>query len=126
MNNKIKQLRKGILELAIMSALSQEPHYGYSLIRHLARGRGIDLTEGTIYPILSRLLREELISSEWRESHKGPPRKYYVLTPEGENAHQILENEFSRLQALVEQASQPAKVTAEKKIADHIDMKNEV
>ncbi len=58
MDNKIKQLRKGILELAIMGALANGSHYGYSLIRHLAKGRGIDLTEGTIYPILNRLLRK--------------------------------------------------------------------
>lgn len=125
MNNKIKQLRKGILELAIFGALAQGPHYGYSLIRHLAKGRGIDLTEGTIYPILNRLLREGLISSEWRESHQGPPRKYYALTPEGEKAHQILEKEFTRLQALVVQASQPAEDSGEEMRPNQIDIKSE-
>ncbi len=125
MNNKIKQLRKGILELAILGALAHGSHYGYSLIRRLTEGGGIDLTEGTIYPILNRLLREGLISSEWRESHQGPPRKYYALTPDGEKAHQVLEREFTRLLALVAQAAQPAEEAGEEVKPSQIDMKSE-
>jgi len=105
MENKIKQLRKGILELAILAALDQRSHYGYSLIRHLTGGNGVELTEGTIYPILARLAREGLISSEWVESRQGPPRKYYSLTEDGRRAHRVLEREFILLQELVARAS---------------------
>jgi len=105
MKNKIKQLRKGILELAILGALDRQSHYGFSLIKHLTGDNGIDLTEGTIYPILSRLFREGLVSAEWVESSQGPPRKYYVLTESGSEAHRVLAGEFTRLQELVARAS---------------------
>jgi len=105
MDNKIKQLRKGILELAIMGALEHRSHYGYSLIKHLTGGNGVELTEGTIYPILSRLSREGLVSAEWAESRQGPPRKYYALTPNGKKAFRILQKEFTLLHELVARAA---------------------
>jgi PadR family transcriptional regulator PadR len=105
MENKIKQLRKGILELAILGALDRKSHYGYSLIKHLTGGNGVELTEGTIYPILSRLAKEGLISAEWVESRQGPPRKYYALTDDGREAHRVLEEEFNLLRDLVARAS---------------------
>lgn len=101
MENKITQLRKGILELAILACLSRGRHYGYSLVRTISGDRNIDLTEGTIYPILSRLAKEDLIRSEWVESSQGPPRKYYTLTPKGEEAYRILAEEFGKLAAIV-------------------------
>ena len=107
MHNKIKQLRKGILELAILGALTQGRHYGYSLIRHLTGGNGIEITEGTIYPILSRLSREGLVNSDWMESHQGPPRKYYSLTPKGREAFETLQAEFNSLQGLVDRSLRP-------------------
>lgn len=107
MHNKIKQLRKGILELAILGALAQRRHYGYSLIRHLTGGNGIEITEGTIYPILSRLSREGLVNSEWMESNQGPPRKYYSLAPKGREAFQSLQAEFHSLKDLVDRSQRP-------------------
>ncbi len=108
MENKIKQLRKGILELAILGSLENESLYGFSLIKKLASYQDINLTEGTIYPILSRLSKEGLVKSEWRESHQGPPRKYYSLSQAGQKAYQILSEEFKRLSGLVYQSSQPS------------------
>jgi PadR family transcriptional regulator PadR len=101
MENKTTQLRKGILELAILGCLSRGRHYGYSLVRTIAGGSEIDLTEGTIYPILGRLAKEGLVRSEWVESSQGPPRKYYTLTPKGEEAFHILDEEFRKLAAIV-------------------------
>jgi PadR family transcriptional regulator PadR len=83
MENKIKQLRKGILELAILGSLHHKSHYGFSLIKSISGDNDIELTEGTIYPILARLSKEQLVKSEWVESHQGPPRKYYSLTISG-------------------------------------------
>jgi PadR family transcriptional regulator PadR len=105
MENKITQLRKGILELAVLETLESRPHYGYSLIRLLSGNRKIDLTEGTVYPILGRLAREGLVRAEWVESRQGPPRKYYTLTAEGRNVHKVLREEFTRLRELVERAA---------------------
>lgn len=101
MDNKIKQLRKGILELAIMKCLYDESHYGYSLVRTLAVEGDISLTEGTIYPILRRLLKEGMIQSEWVESSQGPPRKYYSLTSKGEKTFEVLGEEFSKLSKFI-------------------------
>jgi len=101
MENKITQLRKGILELAVLASLSRGRHYGYSLVKFISGDRDIDLTEGTIYPILGRLAKEGLVQSEWVESSQGPPRKYYTLTLKGEEAYRVLEGEFRKLAAIV-------------------------
>jgi PadR family transcriptional regulator PadR len=100
---RITQLRKGILELAVMGALYNQTHYGYSLIRVLCENGSIDLKEGTIYPILGRLSRDGLVSSQWVESDQGPPRKYYHLTPAGRRLFDDLRQEFQVLVALVQQ-----------------------
>jgi len=104
--NKVTQLRKGILELAILSALYRDTHYGYSLVRKMMTAAALELKEGTIYPILSRLAKEGLVQTEWVESNQGPPRKYYSLTCAGRNMCEALKNELHRLVSLVEVAGQ--------------------
>ena|SRR5579872_1624344 len=99
---RVTQLRKGILELAVMRVLYDERHYGYSLIRVLTQSGAISLKEGTIYPILGRLDRDGLVRSEWVESDQGPPRKYYMLTPAGRQLFDELGQEFALLAALVQ------------------------
>ncbi len=125
MENKIKQLRKGILELAILGALERRSHYGYSLVKHLTGGNGVELTEGTIYPILARLAREGLVSAEWVESRQGPPRKYYVLTESGHEVRQVLDREFSLLQEMVARASSVAEDADEKSNHTKIEINKE-
>ena len=100
---RITQLRKGILELAIMGVLYHERHYGYSLIRVLTESGSISLKEGTIYPILARLDSDGLVRSEWMASDQGPPRKYYSLTPVGRQLFSDLSEEFDLLISLVKQ-----------------------
>lgn len=102
--NKVTQLRKGILELAILSALYRNTHYGYSLVREMAAAGVFNLKEGTIYPILSRLAKEGLVQTEWVESKQGPPRKYYRLTDSGRVMSEALLEEFRRLVNVVEAA----------------------
>jgi len=118
--NKVTQLRKGILELAILCSLYRKTHYGYSLVRDLTAAGAVDLKEGTIYPILSRLAREGLVKTEWVESTQGPPRKYYALTPAGRAMCEALNREFRRLVGLVDAAGQdathPPRLQATKKI----------
>ena len=77
------QLRKGCLELAILAALWSERLYGLQIMRRLADGSGLNVPEGTVYPLLSRLKAEGLLSSEWVEADAGHPRKYYRLTAAG-------------------------------------------
>jgi PadR family transcriptional regulator PadR len=102
--NKVTQLRKGILELAVLSALYRSSHYGYSLVREMTAAGVFNLKEGTIYPILSRLAKEGLVRTEWVESSQGPPRKYYALTDSGRTMCEVLMNEFRRLVNVVEAA----------------------
>jgi PadR family transcriptional regulator PadR len=101
-DRRITQLRKGILELAVMGVLYHERHYGYSLIRVLSESGSISLKEGTIYPILARLDRDGLVRSEWVESDQGPPRKYYALTASGRQLFDELSQEFGLLVSLVQ------------------------
>ena len=101
-DRRITQLRKGILELAVMGVLYHERHYGYSLVRVLTETGSISLKEGTVYPILARLNRDGLVRSEWVESDQGPPRKYYALTSSGRQLFDELSQEFELLVSLVQ------------------------
>jgi PadR family transcriptional regulator PadR len=82
----ITQMRKGAVEYCVLALLAGREYYGYELVQALSRVDGMLVTEGTIYPILSRLKREGLVQTDWRESRDGPPRKYHRLTPAGEIA----------------------------------------
>ena len=106
---RVTQLRKGILELAVMGTLYSEQHYGYSLVRVLMGDGSLSLREGTVYPILTRLDKEGLVRSEWVESDQGPPRKYYSLTANGRRLFESLMPEFDQLVALVKQSRNAAK-----------------
>jgi PadR family transcriptional regulator, regulatory protein PadR len=77
------QLRKGCLELAILAALWQGRLYGLEILRVLESNSELIVSEGTIYPLLTRLKTLGLVESEWVESDSGHPRKYYALTPAG-------------------------------------------
>jgi PadR family transcriptional regulator, regulatory protein PadR len=81
--NWTTQLRKGLLELAILNSLCGGPLYGYELVRRLGDVDSLVITEGTVYPILSRLKNEKYVESYIEESTSGPPRKYYRLTARG-------------------------------------------
>ena len=102
-DRRITQLRKGILELAVMGVLYHERRYGYSLVRVLCERGSISLKEGTVYPILARLDRDGLVRSEWVESDQGPPRKYYALTASGRHLFDELSQDFELLVSLVRQ-----------------------
>lgn len=86
-DNAKSQMRKGMLEYCVMLLLRKEACYASDIIVRLKAAELI-VVEGTIYPLLTRLKNDGLLSYEWRESTQGPPRKYYLLTPAGE---QVLE-----------------------------------
>lgn len=77
------QLRKGCLDLVILSVLWQKRLYGLEILRSLDEISDLQLAEGTLYPILLRLKQEGLLDSAWVEADAGHPRKYYWLTPAG-------------------------------------------
>ena len=100
------QLRKGCLEMAILASLWQSRLYGLEILRALSEKSQLDVAEGTLYPILSRLKAEGLLDSEWVEADAGHPRKYYWLTPPGRRRAREMAgawNEFAgRLTVLVQ------------------------
>lgn len=79
------QLRRGVLEYCVLALLADEERYGYDLVAALADA-GMVASQGSVYPVLSRLRRAELVDTHWRESADGPPRRYYSLTPAGRRA----------------------------------------
>jgi len=79
------QLLKGILEGCILTIIKQQTVYGYELSLKLHE-HGMEVSEGSIYPILLRLQKEKLIRGEMKKSPSGPNRKYYYITEEGEEA----------------------------------------
>lgn len=80
--NTRAQMRKGILELCVLSIISDEEAYPSDIIKKLKKSKLI-VVEGTLYPLLSRLKNAELLHYTWKESKSGPPRKYYHITKEG-------------------------------------------
>jgi PadR family transcriptional regulator, regulatory protein PadR len=82
--NWTTQLRKGVLELCILNAIRGTRAYGYDIVKKLGEIDGLVISEGTIYPILSRFKREGLVETSIEESTEGPARKYYRLTVTGQ------------------------------------------
>ena len=77
------QLRKGSLELAVLASLWGGRAYGLEILKALKNSASLIVPEGTIYPLLSRLKAEGLLTSQWVEAENGRPRKYYRLTEAG-------------------------------------------
>lgn len=88
--NWTTQLRKGFLELCILNLVAQGEMYGYELIKRLTRIQGLVVTEGTIYPLLSRLRKSGVLATRLQESASGPARKYYRLTGAGEESRNLM------------------------------------
>ena len=79
-------LRRGTLEFCVLALLADGELYSVELVHRLSAALEMTTSEGTMYPLLSRLRRNGRIASDWRESPSGPPRRYYRLTPAGEAA----------------------------------------
>jgi PadR family transcriptional regulator PadR len=77
------QVRKGTLDYIILLCLKKREQYGYEMIKTIKSVAGMDISEGTIYPLLNRLKKDDLISSRWVEMETGIPRKYYQITKKG-------------------------------------------
>ena len=96
------QMRKGVLELCILSIVSKEDAYASDIIEKLKVAQMI-VVEGTLYPLLTRLKNEGLLSYRWEESTQGPPRKYYRITDEGQNVLNRMALSWKELVEAVEQ-----------------------
>jgi PadR family transcriptional regulator, regulatory protein PadR len=77
------QLRKGVVELAVLAVIGRGETYGYRIVSDLQRLDGFQLTESTVYPVLARLARDGVLAIRAEESPSGPKRRYYRLTSVG-------------------------------------------
>lgn len=86
------QFKKGVLELVVLSLLGQRDYYGFELVSEISKD--IQMSEGTVYPLLRRLRDEGYLETYLCESPGGPPRKYYRLTPLGDETRRRLTAEW--------------------------------
>ena len=99
--NTQAQMRKGILEYCILSILSKGEAYPSEILESLENAKLL-VVEGTLYPLLTRLKNMELLSYRWEESTSGPPRKYYQITPQGQEFLNELDKTWNELQQAVQ------------------------
>lgn len=103
-DNTQSQMRKGILEFCILSVIKRGESYPSDIIEEM-RSAGLQILEGTLYPLLTRLKNAEMLSYRWEESASGPPRKYFSLTPKGEQFYTELEKTWEELSSAVNSLS---------------------
>lgn len=96
------QLRKGTLELVILAALKERTLYGLELLNILHSFETMKITEGTLYPLMDRLKRDELVCAFWRQEGDTRPRKYYQLTQQGAKKLEALTNRWRQSVADIE------------------------
>jgi PadR family transcriptional regulator PadR len=95
----IVELKRGTLVLSVLSQL-HNPEYGYSLVQKLEK-KNATIEAGTLYPLLRRLEKQELLTSEW-DTSQSRPRKFYVLSVEGKEVYHRLKNEWKYLSTQLE------------------------
>lgn len=110
--NTQTQMRKGILEYCVLLIISRGEIYASDIIAELKRAKLL-VVEGTLYPLLTRLKNNGLLSYNWVESTSGPPRKYYVLTPEGRQILTQLDTTWNELVYAITTSQQGANQTTE-------------
>src|SRR5512138_3753420 len=90
------QMRKGVLELCILSIVSSQDAYASDIIEKL-KGAKMIVVEGTLYPLLTRLKNDGLLSYRWEESTQGPPRKYYKITEAGQKSLEEMKADWKEM-----------------------------
>ena len=102
LSNLKSQMRKGLLEYCILSIISRDEAYASDILDILKTSQLL-VVEGTLYPLLTRMKNEGLLSYRWQESTGGPPRKYYTLTPDGQQFLQQLHQEWQTISTAISQ-----------------------
>ena len=92
--NMVQELRRGVIVLAVLSQLDEE-QYGYQILKQLAE-KGLEVDQGTLYPLLRRLESQGLLESRWRVE-EARPRRYYVISAAGRNLRPLLQGEWSKM-----------------------------
>lgn len=102
LDNVKAQMRKGVLEYCILHLISKKEVYVSDLLEELTSAK-LQVVEGTLYPLLTRLKNENILSYRWEESTGGPPRKYYTITEEGKTFLDGLKETWEELTQSVNQ-----------------------
>lgn len=102
--NIILELRRGVIVIAVLSQLGHE-QYGYSLLKLLS-DQGLEIDQGTLYPLLRRLEAQGLLKSDWRIVDEARPRRYYVISEQGRAALDQIQTEWNSIVAVVQQMLQ--------------------
>ncbi len=100
--NPLAELRRGVLESCVLALVRDEESYGFDIVRALTAAGNLLTSEGTIYPLLARLRRDGLVTTTWRESETGPPRRYYRITDEGRRALETFTEGWRRFAGAVD------------------------
>jgi PadR family transcriptional regulator PadR len=98
----LAQMRRGAIEYCVLALLRDQDRYGLELARTLAEADGLVTSEGTVYPLLTRLRQEGLLESTWEESPAGPPRRYYRITRDGRSALKAFSEQWKRFRSTVD------------------------
>jgi PadR family transcriptional regulator PadR len=101
----MSQVKKGTLTFIILSVLKDKEFYGYELIEEVKKHTDIEIAEGTLYPLMNRLKKEELVSSNWVEQESGIPRKYYSITNTGNETLMEMKKYWSNLENSIKKIS---------------------
>lgn len=104
--NWLSQVRRGTIEYCVLALLRSGERYGFEIARALSEADGLVTSEGTVYPLLTRLRSVGLVETTWRESNQGPPRRYYRLTRDGVLALQAFETQWHRFRESVDSVLQ--------------------
>ncbi len=98
----LTELRRGVLEHCVLAVLSGGESYAFDIVRVLSGAGELVTSEGTIYPLLARLRRDRQVTTEWRESDAGPPRRYYRLTEAGRQTLAAFGGDWARFRDAVD------------------------
>jgi PadR family transcriptional regulator PadR len=108
--NTQSQMRKGVLEFCILSIIQQGEVYPSDIVDKM-KAANLNILEGTLYPLLTRLKNASLLTYRWVESNSGPPRKYFSMTDKGQEFYKELEQTWNELANAVNALTQPASET---------------
>ena len=105
LEEKFTAIRKGLLEFLVLKIISANQVYAADILKKL-NATEFATQEGTLYPLLSKMRREELVDNEWKESEAGPPRKYYELTAKGREALRETHDYWQKISGTVKNLGQ--------------------
>lgn len=105
LDEKFTAIRKGLLEFLVLKIISANQVYAADILKEL-NATEFATQEGTLYPLLSKMRREQLVDYEWKESESGPPRKYYELTAKGREALRETHDYWQKISGTVKNLGQ--------------------